>query len=100
MVITFHIYISKYSISKQMTVTIFSIGIGAQSTFGGQDSFAQNIYKHTNKMPEIYLIFARKIFFPKFAGWHVPLLPSAHSPFPTSMIFGVQIISVFEVSAL
>ena len=38
-----------------------------------------------NKIPEFYMIIARKIFFPVFkgGGWHVPTLP----PAPVSYVY-------------
>jgi len=86
------------------------IGVGGQSTLGGQDIFARK-YMHEkltkcpnftwylpekltkflnftwympeniNKMPKFYMIFARKIFFPNF-GRQVPFLPLPPSPTP------------------
>jgi len=38
-----------------------SIGVGAQSTFGGQDIFAWKYAWKINKIPEFYMIFSRKI---------------------------------------
>jgi len=52
------------------------IGVGAQSTLGGrQDIFARK----SNKMPEFYMIFARKKYFSRFffgGGEQVPCPPS------------------------
>jgi len=42
------------------------IGVGAQSTLGGHQIFARKYVLKISKMPEFYVIIARKIFSPEF----------------------------------
>jgi len=47
------------------------MGVGAQSTLGGQDIFVPKIVWEINKMPEFYVIFAGKIIkMPQFL-WYL-----------------------------
>ena len=62
-----------------------SIGVGAQSTLEARH-FRPKIYAwKINKMPEFYMSFARKIFFPIFFLGGGASAPSCPPPTPTPM---------------
>ena len=54
---------------------VVTIGVGAHSTLGAHNFCPKNVLK-ISKMPEFYIIIARKIFFPNFRGHVSPLSPS------------------------
>jgi len=55
------------------------IGVGAQSTLGGHDIFARKYVSKINKIPEFYMIPARKIIkIPEFLSY----LPEKLTKFP------------------
>jgi len=61
------------------TTTGSCIGVGAQSTLGARH-FCPKIYaRKNNKIPEFYMIFARKIFFPIFLAGASPLTPVSYA---------------------
>jgi len=74
----------RYSWGHAETV---SIGVGTQPTLG-QDIFDQNICMKNNKIPEFYVIFARKILFSRFflEGGAGARASTSAAPSPTPMI--------------
>jgi len=53
----------------QLTNAFSSIGVEAQSTLRKRHFFASKMCIKINKMPEFYIIIARKIFFPIFFSY-------------------------------
>ena len=65
-----------------------AIGAGAQSTLGGTTLFARKICMKINKIPDFYIIIARKIFSPNFRG-HVPPCPPSPTPIGIANVAGL-----------